>query len=221
MRDVKENIILYAREIFFSSGFHKTPMDLISSGLQISKKTLYKYFPSKEYLLEEIINRELANALGTVKKLVDSKKNVVEKIIAIFEYYMNRITKLSNQWLKDLRTHTPKLWEKVHSFEICNIYSRLKSLIEQGKRENLINKNLSSDLIIQASIAITHSLIVPSMNIQQEYSLKELIKFIFEFQLNGILNDNGRKIYNKVLKSHNLKTKSKPVKNKNKRVKNV
>jgi len=219
MIDIRENIILFAREIFFSNGFHKVSMESISSGLQISKKTLYKHFSSKESLLEEIINRELNNAANALNNIINLKKNVVEKIIGIYEYYMNEVSKYSNLWFKDLRVHAPKLWEKIHSFEVCNIYSRLKDLIEEGKKENLINRELPSDLIIHASNAITHSLLVPSIIAPQEYSLKDLIKFIFNFQLNAILNDKGRKLYNKIVKSHLQKDINKKLKNINKRKK--
>lgn len=209
MIDVRENIILYAREVFFSNGFHKTSMESIVSGLQISKKTLYKHFPSKELLLEEIINRELEDGMQKLNAIINSKDNVVEKIIKIYEYYMQEISKYSNLWFRDLKMHTPTLWSKVHNFEICNIYSRLRDLLEQGKKENLINKELPSDLIIHTSNIITHSLVVPSMTAPQEYSLKELVKFIFEFQLNGILNEKGRKLYNKIIKSYHPKRESK------------
>ncbi len=224
MIDVRENIILYAKEVFFTSGFHKTSMESISSELQISKKTLYKHFSSKEKLLEEIVNRELKIGIEKLNSIVSSKKNVVEKIIAIYEYYMNEVSKYSNLWFKDLRMHTPKLWEKVHNFEICNIYSRLEKLIEQGKKEKLINKELPSDLIIHASNAITHSLVIPSMAMPQNYSLKELIQFIFNFQLKGILNENGRKMYERVIKSYqskNIKIKRKKSNKRNKFLKNV
>ncbi|MCX7833006.1 MAG: TetR/AcrR family transcriptional regulator [Ignavibacteria bacterium] len=223
MIDIKENIILYAREVFFSNGFHKTSMESISSGLQISKKTLYKYFPSKEVLLEVIVCKELEEGKNKLNSIINSKGNVVEKIISIYEYYMQEISKYSNLWFRDLRMHTPKLWQKVHDFEICNIYSRLKNLIEQGKKENLINKELPSDLIIHASNAITHSLLVPTMAVSKEYSLKELVEFIFNFQLSGILNEKGRMLYNKILKLRYSKkiNKRKKSQSRNKIKKNV
>ncbi|MBK7254925.1 MAG: helix-turn-helix transcriptional regulator, partial [Ignavibacteria bacterium] len=47
----KEKILNYSRNKFHREGFYKTSMDEISSELHISKKTIYKYFSSKEKLL--------------------------------------------------------------------------------------------------------------------------------------------------------------------------
>src|SRR5690606_41317726 len=52
--DVKKRIMDEARSLFFRYGFSKVTMDEAAEGLGMSKKTLYRYFPSKEVLLEEI-----------------------------------------------------------------------------------------------------------------------------------------------------------------------
>ena len=69
MISVRQNIIECARDLFLSQGFYKTPIDAIASELRISKKTIYKYFPSKEKLLNEIANNVISGYNKKIKQI--------------------------------------------------------------------------------------------------------------------------------------------------------
>ena len=53
---IKEKIIIYSITEFLEKGSFKTTMDELAKGLKISKKTIYKFFPSKVILLEKMLN---------------------------------------------------------------------------------------------------------------------------------------------------------------------
>ncbi len=51
MIEEKKNLLKNITESFLAKGFYKTTMDEIASDLRVSKKTIYKYFPTKENLI--------------------------------------------------------------------------------------------------------------------------------------------------------------------------
>lgn len=53
----KQEIIAKAYEAFYAGGFHATGVDAVMADSGISKRTLYKYFPSKEDLIEAVLDR--------------------------------------------------------------------------------------------------------------------------------------------------------------------
>ncbi|MGF1680078.1 TetR/AcrR family transcriptional regulator [Photobacterium minamisatsumaniensis] len=63
----QENIICAAIEIFSDKGLDQASMEAISKKAEVSKRTLYKYFPTKESLFSVIVERMLSN----VKTLSD------------------------------------------------------------------------------------------------------------------------------------------------------
>ncbi|NBV05900.1 MAG: TetR/AcrR family transcriptional regulator [Proteobacteria bacterium] len=82
----KKEIIKLAFETFYEQGFHATGVDklLLESG--ISKRTLYKYFSSKEDLIREAIvfyKKNFFNAMDL--ELKKRCKNPAKKIAAIFD----------------------------------------------------------------------------------------------------------------------------------------
>ena len=62
----EEQIINAARELFKNYGFKKVSMDEIARKAGVTKRTVYKYFASKQDLLKFFINEELIN----MKKII-------------------------------------------------------------------------------------------------------------------------------------------------------
>ena len=51
----RQEIIDAAYRCFYDGGFHATGVDTVMADTGISKRTLYKYFPSKEHLIEAVL----------------------------------------------------------------------------------------------------------------------------------------------------------------------
>ncbi|AJR06759.1 TetR/AcrR family transcriptional regulator [Photobacterium gaetbulicola] len=57
----QENIVCAALEIFSEKGLELASMEAISKKAEVSKRTLYKYYPTKESLFEVIVERLVSN----------------------------------------------------------------------------------------------------------------------------------------------------------------
>ena len=54
--DIELKIVKSALELFYYHGFHATGVEQIRAVAGVSKKTLYKYFPSKDELIVAVLN---------------------------------------------------------------------------------------------------------------------------------------------------------------------
>jgi AcrR family transcriptional regulator len=81
----KLEIVKYAFDRFYESGFRATGMEAALAGSGISKRTIYKYFPSKESLIEAVL-RLYGEVI--VRKLFDPVAGISdpqEQIVAFFD----------------------------------------------------------------------------------------------------------------------------------------
>lgn len=86
----KLEIVKYAFDRFYDGGFHATGMEAALAGSGISKRTLYKYFPSKEDLIEAVLQ---LYSDSVVRELFDPVADVSdprEQIIAFFDVRKTR-----------------------------------------------------------------------------------------------------------------------------------
>ena len=63
----REHLIDVAQALFNQHGFHQAGVDLIMRDSGVSKTTLYKYFPSKEDLVLEVLKRRSETIRGGIE----------------------------------------------------------------------------------------------------------------------------------------------------------
>lgn len=86
----KLEIVKYAFDRFYDSGFHATGMEAALAGSGISKRTLYKYFPSKEDLIEAVLQ---FYGDGIVHELFDPVAGISDPREQIVEFFdVRRVT---------------------------------------------------------------------------------------------------------------------------------
>src|ERR1700754_1377849 len=85
-RGARERIELAATRLFYRQGIHATGVELIAQQANVSKRTLYQHFPSKNDLVESYLRAFDAQG-GTPHEHPRAEKDLParERLLAIFE----------------------------------------------------------------------------------------------------------------------------------------
>jgi len=200
-KNEKEKILVVADRLFRENGLYKTSMDELAALLQISKKTIYKHFPSKENLVMEITKFWLVGSTERVDKIVHSKTDVVSKFVKLLEDYSCELSRVSDKWIKDFQVHYPDIWKSVEEFREEKIFYYARKLFKQGMKEKYV-VNIPTEIVIASHIASMRAIVNPKFLMENNFSMTEALKYVFEMQLNGILTDKGRTKYYNQKKKH-------------------
>jgi AcrR family transcriptional regulator len=192
----KDIILKFTSEKFHKEGFNKISMDEIASQLHISKKTIYKYFPSKDKLIEFLIDTECDCHLGKEIMILNQDMNVVKKIVLMIQYNLNELSKYGEKWISDLQIHKPELWNKYTQFKKNKHNYYFKKMLTLGKKERLI-KDIPLDLILNGIESIVKNIMHTDFLINNNLSLKQALNYSIDILISGMLTDKGLKIYNK------------------------
>ncbi len=195
----KEKILEFTEEKLFSHGFYKTTMAEISSELRMSKKTIYKYFPSKLDLVDAIANRFTERMKGKVVPLLESDKNAVEKIIGLISLLSKTAAKIGDKIFAELKIHFPTVWQRVDKFRTDMMYANLSKVIDQGKSEGLI-EDYPTPLIMNILVNAVRSTVNPEFILNNNFSMKVAAQTTFKIILNGILTEKGKEQFVKSMK---------------------
>ena len=94
----KRQIVEAAFKLFKARGFYATGVDLIMQTASVSKRTLYKYFPTKNDLIVAVLDYYRTTYAEYLNLILNQKDNSSrEKILAIFED--------AKQWFEDINFH--------------------------------------------------------------------------------------------------------------------
>lgn len=76
-------VLEHARRLFMQYGFEGARMDHIAQAAQVSKATLYNYFPDKRMLFLEVIRRECATQAAQLEAAVDDTQPAADVLSAV------------------------------------------------------------------------------------------------------------------------------------------
>ncbi|WP_116366580.1 TetR/AcrR family transcriptional regulator [Parahaliea mediterranea] len=87
----REVVICAALDEFQQQGFQETSMDRIAEAAQVSKRTVYNHFPSKESLFEAI-REELVNRCGHLQLDAPNDEPLEEQLLVVGRKYAELMT---------------------------------------------------------------------------------------------------------------------------------
>jgi len=194
-----QKIIDYSKDKFLSEGFYKITMDEIASGLRMSKKTIYKFFPSKNLLVDATVKLFKAMVQKKLDSITKGEANSIIKIKILTNLFAELSLKISPKMMEDLRLHRPELWQNIEDFRTKNIKKIWNNILDQGKMEGNI-VNFPNDIIIEVILAAMQRIISPQFLLNNNLSIQHAFEVTFGMLINGILTDKGKKVYSKIEK---------------------
>ena len=189
----KEKIISLATERFLREGFARISVDEIATDLAMSKKTFYKIFSSKEDLINQIVDRIMAEARGRLARIVDSNKNFIEKLNDLMTFLGHQASRFSKAFQQDVQRHAPDIWNRMQEFRRQRIMSHFAHLLEQGVNEGFVRKDLNKQVFLLAYLGAVESIVNPSVLTNESFSAQEALRCIMRIYFQGILTEEARK----------------------------
>ena len=93
---MRKKVLLSARNLFFSFGYSKVTMDELASELNMSKRTLYQLYNSKNRLLEAVIYDFFQEFQENINKIINNQnKNALVSLKQIISLIQKQTTKFS------------------------------------------------------------------------------------------------------------------------------
>ena len=194
----QNKIIEMTEEKFFRDGFYKTTMDEVASEIKMSKKTIYKFFPSKEDLVTAIAKHFMEGVKSKVVPALNSDKNAIEKLAELNSILAKISQKVSTKRMDEIRTYFPSLWTEIDSFRTKMMFGNITKVIDQGKAEGLFI-DYPTPIIMNTLIYSIRAIVNPEFILNNNFSISEAALFVFKVVIGGIVTEKGRKIFNKTI----------------------
>lgn len=185
----KNRIMDHALTLFRQSGFSRVPVEEITSGLGMSKKTFYKCFESKEDLVHQMILR-ITGEIGTqIEAIITTDRPFAAKLNALIGVLHTRFTKFSTPFLRDCQLHAPASWEYIQEFRRTKIIAVWGQLIEQGQREGFIRASIDPRLLLLAIVGVVESVVNPQTLSNESFSTEQAMAGIVDMIFRGIFTE--------------------------------
>lgn len=196
--DPRTHIIKTAGEMFFRLGIRSVSIDDICRELGMSKKTFYVYFESKDELVAQMLQSNLAYIAGKMEELLQMKdfRKLVGKFVKRQEAEKNDVRRVP-QLVHDLKKYYPRQFAEFQTECFKTQKEYIMAYLEQGQQEGLVRANLNVELTA-VLFAKIHSDAINDFEIIEGHghNMHQLGHTAMDIFVRGVLSEEGLELYN-------------------------
>jgi AcrR family transcriptional regulator len=191
--ELRDVILEHARNEFLARGFSKVTVDEIASQLGISKKTLYKSYPSKEELLRASLHSMMRSAGWELERIVSSDQPLVNKLSKAMILMGTYVSKIRKETIADMQRSAPTVWIELDKYRNKHIVAKIIDLIAQAKDENILRPEVHAEVVIEMFVNSIRGIVTPEVLTSRSFSAEQAIRSIVTVIFQGALTDGARK----------------------------
>ncbi|MCE9598308.1 MAG: TetR/AcrR family transcriptional regulator [Spirochaetia bacterium] len=189
---MKDEILELVRPAVLSGGFAKLTSDEMARLSGVSKRTLYRYFRSKEEIVLEITAgmRTSLQALFD-RELNDRSRPPLVRLHSILVQIATMINTFAPQFMLDIEKQMPLEFKKMMEFRAARLRS-LSALIREAQESGAVRQNVDPSLSIEILLASVNGVLRPSFLASIRHDFKSCFEALFDQFLNGIVTPPAR-----------------------------
>lgn len=145
----KNGIMLSANTLFKEKGFHNTKMDEIAANAGVGKGTLYEYFKNKQDIFDEFCIEKVVLIREMIEEISNKEISFKQKLVEIF-YYKKESMECEGISIDAILAYKNTISDnavKTMMNHATDMYRILLKIIDQGKEEGVVIKNIPSEII--------------------------------------------------------------------------
>lgn len=191
----RARILAAARAHFFAEGFQAITMEDLARELGMSKKTLYRHFTGKEAVLDAVIDTladEVGHFLGGVHAAAELP--VARRLQQIIDGLTSRLAPIQPVFLRSLRRHAPRQFQRVEEVRRKNLENHLVPLLETGRQRGEIRADVDPRLVVELLLHLVDGLFATDLLTRLQRSPAEAVGAVLDVFFRGILTRPSRAV---------------------------
>ena len=194
--ELKSRILEAARQYFFENGFSKTTMEEFAQSMGMSKKTIYKFFPSKDDIIREITREKLQHVHHGCKHCQQDKSvDFMQRIKNVTGFISAEMRSLKPQFYSDLQKTMPALWKEVDEFRTQRIYEDFSAMIREGVEIGVFRKDVNVDVLVLMYGNAMQSIINPETLSRLPLNASQAYEAIVDIIFGGVFTQEAKEKY--------------------------
>lgn len=187
-----QRIVAAARRNFFANGFRGVTMDDLALELGMSKKTLYRYFPSKTALVEAVILDKFRGIDADLERITSECSSDFAGVLRLVLAYVQQHTReIQPPFLRDIRRQ-PELFSHVESRRSELVRRYFGKLICEGRKAGIVREDVPAELITEIILGALEKIVNPTRLAELDITPRVGFSAIIAVILEGVITEKGR-----------------------------
>ena len=190
MNNQETHILEEGFEEIADIGVRSFTIDSFSKRIKMSKKTIYKFFPTKENLICAIMHFIFNRINSAFKEVMHEEPNPAVQFIKIMETIAKFAGRTPVNKVSELKSLYPEIWKEIESFRLSHqddFYTILRNAQKQRLARDDINMKSASIVYINT----INSTFQPEFFLKNDLPIRETIRGFVQVVARGIFTPEG------------------------------
>lgn len=198
--EIKQRILDAARENFFANGFSKLTMEEFAQSMGMSKKTIYKFFTSKDEIVRGITHEKMHSLHAQCERIrLNTAMPFLDRMKTTISCITSEMQKLKPQFYLDVQRTMPELWKEVENFRNQKVMEDFTLVVREGVQLGIFRTDVSAEVFVLMYATAMQNIINPEVLSHLPISVSQAYQAAVSVFFEGMMTDEGRHQYKKQL----------------------
>ncbi len=188
--DPKEKILTQGFDTIIEEGVRFFTVESLAAKLGMSKKTIYKFFPTKEILIEKVVGYYTKIVEKKFRTVIASEMEPTEKFMTIMEFIMDTVGRISIDKMMDVKMRYPNIWKEIEDFRLARQNDFAKILIE-AQEKGLARPDMDMKTVATIYMNIVNSTFQPEFFLKNNLGTRDTIQIFVDMITRGLFTPRG------------------------------
>lgn len=193
--NIKEKILIEARQLFWKYGVRTITMDEIARRLAISKKTIYQHFTDKEDIVYQVMEYQINSQQDEYCRINEQHLNPIDEMLLASEMMRQHAGSANPSLMIDVQRYFPKAWQVFLNHKEDHIIGKIMANLQRGVEQGFYRTDINIETMARLRIELIQlgfdDMVFPHQ--RDTYLLQDQLLHHF---VRGILTEAGFDVYN-------------------------
>ncbi len=185
-------ILEHGLDLIFRDGVKGFTVETLAKDLAMSKKTIYKFFPTKEVLIGKIFQYITTIVASKFQSILRMDINPLDKFETAISEIVKTINRVSISKIGELKVRYPQIWREIEKFRLARREDFL-TIFKEAQDQGYVRQNIDLELTSIIFMQIINDVFQPEFFLKHDIGVKETLLAYREFFLRGIVTEKGLK----------------------------
>lgn len=202
--DYRHKIIEEASFLFRTYGIRAVTMDMLSTHMGISKRTIYEVFRDKDELLQGVLKWMTIKQIEVMEEILSKSGNVMEAIFKMLDLMSDHFNKMSPAFQLDMKRYHSIIFKDPEDKNELPFYRNNVVILKRGIEEGVFREDIDIEITNKCLLEVAKMVNDKDVFPPDDFPNKDVIRSFYINYLRGISTSKGldlidyyEKIYNK------------------------
>lgn len=195
-KDIQNKIITKAYELFKNYGYKHARIDDVANQLHISKKTLYRYFASKDEILAIGVRRAANNLIDDFHGISSRNEHPLINLSLIYYRFLEELYNMEIVSIGTINQYPSQALKEVEKFKKRVVSEFARPMVNKASSSGAFVEALDIDLFLESRFASIDELYIDlQIGSNRRIALMEIFSHLVVYQILGVCKEEQRKHY--------------------------